>query len=194
MLHHPVARHLALPGNSVNLMHSGDPRGAGMTRQQQSRVLQWFLLLAELLGTPGALLDSCLWTLQGKVRGSCLFVHTVSVEKGTSSHLAISFIFSLEDRFPRRSSAFLEELARRVSDKKKKEGELTLMWGKKDVDKERILIVYLLVCLGFWGPQYSAKISRDSKPSISSVKSAPLSQPRKTEWDPKAILSVCVLD
>lgn len=49
----------------------------------------------------------------GRSQGSCLFDHTVSVEKDTSSHLAIAFIFSLEDRFPRCSSVFLEELARR---------------------------------------------------------------------------------
>lgn len=45
MLHHSVHRHFALPGKTVNLMHSADPGGAEMTWQQQSRVLQYILLL-----------------------------------------------------------------------------------------------------------------------------------------------------
>lgn len=95
--------------SSVNLMHSGDPRGTGMSRQHSPECCSGSCCSQ----SSGALLDSCLWTLQGEVRGSCLFDHTVSAEKDTSSHLATSFIFSLEGRFPRCSSVFLEELARK---------------------------------------------------------------------------------
>lgn len=75
MLCHSVRRRCALPGNSVNLIHSADLRGTEMTWQRQSRVLQYVLLLAELLGRPCTFLDSCLRTLLGKGGELALWPH-----------------------------------------------------------------------------------------------------------------------
>ena len=159
MLHHSVRRHCALPGNSVNLIHSADLGGTEMTRQQQSRALQCILLLAELLGRLCTFPDSCLQTPLGKEGELALWPHC----KRREGHILCLSSFPGKTDCSSDFSWRVSKENRSPSAKKRKKGEPAPMWEKKGSrEGEDSVSVSIFLFVGvFLDPQHPAEVLRD---------------------------------